>query len=108
MHRQPEAVRELRLAVQLDPDSALAHHYLATALFNGEDFASAETEFRQALRLQPTAGNHYYLSACLMSLGHYDAALVELEAAARLEPGEDLYRTRKQELIKLMKASNRR
>src|SRR6266851_4957553 len=106
VHRQADAIRELRLAVQLDPDSPLAHHYLATALFNGEDFAAAETEFRQALRLQPSAGNHYYLSACLMSLGRYDAALAELETAARLEPAEDLYRTRKQELLKLMKASN--
>jgi hypothetical protein len=41
-----------------------------------------------------------------MSLGRYDAALAELETAARLEPAEDLYRTRKQELLKLMKASN--
>ena len=106
VHRQPEAVRELRLAVQLDPDSALAHHYLATALFNAEDFAAAEAEFRQALRLQPTADNHYYLSACLMSLGRYDAALAELDTAARLQPAENLYRTRKQELLKLMKASN--
>jgi Flp pilus assembly protein TadD len=83
----------------------LGHHYLATALFNGEDFSAAETEFRQALRLQPTANNHYYLSACLMSQGRYDAALTELETAARLEPAENLYRTRKQELLKLMKAS---
>ena len=108
VHRQPEAVRELRLAVQLGPDSALAHHYLAAALFSGEDFATAEAEFRQALRLQPSAENHYYLSACLMSLGRYDAALTELEAAARLQPTTDLYRTRKQELLKLMRASKRR
>ena len=32
-------------------------------------FKAAETEFRQAVRLQPTANNHYYLSACLMSHG---------------------------------------
>jgi Tfp pilus assembly protein PilF len=106
VHRQPEAVRELRLAVQLDPDSPLAHHYLATALFSGDDFKAAETEFRQAVRLQPTASNHYYLSACLMSQGRYDDALTELETAARLEPAQDLYRSRKQELLKLMKASN--
>jgi len=62
--------------------------------------------FAKPLRLQPSAHNHYYLSACLMSQGRYDAALAELEAAARLQPGEDLYRTRKQELIRLMKASS--
>ena len=40
-----------------------------------------------------------------MSMGRYDAALAELDTAARLEPAQDLYRTRKQELLKLMKAS---
>ena len=55
VHRPAEAVRELRLAVQLDPDSPLAHHYLATALFSSEDFKAAEIEFRHAVRLQPTA-----------------------------------------------------
>jgi Flp pilus assembly protein TadD len=92
--------------VQLDPDSALAHHYLGTALFNGEEFKAAETEFRQALRLLPNADNHYYLAACLMSMGRYNAALTELDTAARLEPAQDLYRNRKQELLKLMRASN--
>ena len=106
VHRQAEAVRELRLAVQLDPDSPLAHHYLGTALFSGEDFQGAETEFRQAVRLQPTASNHYYLAACLMSMRRYDAALAELDTAARLEPAQDLYRTRKRELLRLMQASS--
>ena len=99
-------MRELRIAVQLDPDSPLAHHYLGTALFSGEDFGAAETEFRQAVRLQPTANNHYYLAACLMSMGRYDAALAELDTAARLEPAQDLYRTRKRELLRLMQASS--
>ena len=40
-----------------------------------------------------------------MSMGHYDAALTELDTAARLEPAQDLYRNRKQELLKLMRAS---
>jgi Tfp pilus assembly protein PilF len=92
----------------LDPDSPLTHHYLAVALFNSQDFVAAETEFRQALRLQPSAGNHYFLSSCLMSQGQYQSALAELETAAQLEPAEGLYRTRKQELLKLMKASNPR
>jgi len=45
-------------------DSSLAHHYLGTALFNGEDFKAAETEFARPCGLQPTADNHYYLAAC--------------------------------------------
>jgi len=101
-------LRELRTAVTLDPNSPLAHHYLATALFNTQDFQAAITEFRQTVRLEPTARNHYYLAACLMSMNRYDDALAELETAARLEPGQSLYRARKQELLKLMKATNTR
>ena len=106
--QQKEAVRELRLAVALDPDSPLAHHYLGTALFQAEQWSAAAEEFQQALRLQPTATNHYSLAACLMSIGNYDQALAELDTAARLEPGQDLYRARKQELLKLMKATKTR
>ena len=41
-----------------------------------------------------------------MSMGRYEAALTQLDTAARLEPAQDLYRNRKQELLKLMRASN--
>jgi hypothetical protein len=41
-----------------------------------------------------------------MNLGRYDDGLDELDTATRLEPAKDLYRARKQELLKLMKASN--
>ncbi len=41
-----------------------------------------------------------------MSMRKYDAALAELDTAARLEPAQDLYRTRKRELLKLMQASS--
>jgi len=34
--------------------------------------------------------------------------LAELEVAAKLEPQQDLYRTRKQELLKLMRVSSPR
>jgi Flp pilus assembly protein TadD len=94
---------ELRMAVSLDPDSPLAHHYLGTALYEAENFAAAITEFREAVRLEPTGSNHYHLAACLMSMGRYAEALTELETAARLEPGKDLYRARKEELLKVMK-----
>jgi hypothetical protein len=39
-------------------------------------------------------------------MGRYEAALTQLDTAARLEPAQDLYRNRKQELLKLMRASN--
>src|SRR5437660_4924823 len=72
---EEEAVRELRTAVELDPDSPLAHHFLGTALFEAQTFPAAETEFRQAVRLQPSASNHYYLVACLINLVRFDVSL---------------------------------
>jgi Flp pilus assembly protein TadD len=85
----------------------MAHHYLATALFNAQEFEAAEPEFRQTVRLEPTANNHYYLAACLMSMGRYDDAMGELETASRMAPGQDLYRARKEELLRLMKETAR-
>jgi tetratricopeptide (TPR) repeat protein len=98
----------LRIAVALDPNSSLAHHYLGTALYNAEDYAAAATEFRRSLQLQPNASNHYFLAACLIGLNNYDEALAELEVAAKLEPQQDLYRTRKQELLKLIRVRSPR
>jgi tetratricopeptide (TPR) repeat protein len=106
-HKNTEALRELRVAVSLNPDSAAAHHYLGLALSTSGDNRGAAEEHREALRLEPTADNHYYLAACLIDLADYDQALFELEAAARLDPSRSLYRARKDELLKLMKAEVR-
>ncbi len=97
-----EATRELRTAVSLDPDSVAGHHALGTALFQQQEYAAAEKEFREALRLSASSDNHYSLAACLMSMDRYDEALTELEAAARLDPARQLYRARRDELMKLM------
>jgi Flp pilus assembly protein TadD len=86
----------------------MVHHYLGTALFELQAFDEAEKEFREAVRLEPTAQNHYSLAACLMALGHNDEALAELESASRLDPSEPLYRARTEELLKMMAPSSRR
>jgi Flp pilus assembly protein TadD len=105
---QPEqALQELQAAVYLSPDSALAHHYLGTALFEVQSFENAEKEFREAVRLEPTAQNHYSLAACLMAMGHNDQALAELENASRLDPSQPMYRARQGELLKLMAQPSR-
>ena len=95
----------LRTAVALNPDSALAHHYLGTAFVNTQQLAEAEKEFRQALRLQPSAENHYSLAACLVALNRYDEALGELEIASRMDPSQNLYRARMQEVVRLITSS---
>ena len=92
----------MQAAVYLSPDSALAHHYLGTALFEIQSLEEAEKQFREALRLEPTASNHYSLAACLMATNRNDEALAELEIASHLDPAQTLYRARKEELLKLM------
>jgi tetratricopeptide (TPR) repeat protein len=103
-----EGVHELRLAVTLNPDSDMAHHFLGTALFQQQQLQAAEKEFREALRLNASPDNHYSLAACLMILDRYQEALAELDAAARLDPDRTLYRARREELLKLMKEMNSR
>jgi tetratricopeptide (TPR) repeat protein len=103
--KDQEAVSVLRKAVSLNPDSAMAHHYLGTAFVNIQQLTDAEKEFREALRLDKSAQNHYSLAACLVALNRYEEALGELEIAARLDPSQDLYRARMQEVVKLITAS---
>ncbi len=101
-----EAVRELRLAVTLNPDSDSAHHALGTALFQQQQLPAAEKEFREALRLNASPDNHYSLAACLMAMDRNEEALSELETAARLDPERQLYRARRDELLRLMQTKD--
>jgi Flp pilus assembly protein TadD len=98
----------LRLAVALNPDSDAAHRGLGTALFRQHHLPAAEKEFREALRLSASPDNHYALAACLMTMDRYDEALSELETAAKLDPDRQLYRARRDELLKLMNQTNSR
>lgn len=100
--KDEEAVAVLRQAVTLNAESSLGHHYLGTALVNTQQLAEAEKEFREALRLEPSAENHYSLAACLMALSHYEEALGELEIASRMDPSQNLYRSRMQEVVRLI------
>ena len=101
-----EGIHEVRLAVALSPDSDAAHRALGTALFRQHQLPAAEKEFREALRLNASPDNHYALAACLMTMDRYEEALLELETAARLDPERQLYRARRDELLKLMKPAN--
>jgi tetratricopeptide (TPR) repeat protein len=95
----------LRQAIALNPESGLGHHFLGTALFNTQRLAEAEKEFREALRLEPSAENHFSLAACLMALNQNEEALGELEIASRMDPSQNLYRARIQELVRLITSS---
>ena len=106
--QRAEAVRELRIAVELGPDSAPSHYYLGTAFLQLGQLNSALAEFEQAVRLEPSAEHHYALAACLMNLGRDNEALAEMQTATRLDPDKVLYHAREEELQRMMRTSRAR
>ena len=57
--------------------------------------------------MNASADNHFSLAACLMSMDRYQEALSEIETATRLDPDRQLYRARREELLKLMQTNSR-
>ena len=97
----------MRIAVELDPDSASSHYYLGTGLLELQQLPAALKEFTEAVRIEPSAEHHYALAACLMNLGRDSEALAEMQVASRLDPEKKLYHAREEELMKLMHANAR-
>lgn len=74
-------------ALKRAPDSAKAHHWLATALIATGDIATARTEIARARELDPN--NHAIVADAAfveISAGNYATALPALEALAQLDP----------------------
>jgi Tfp pilus assembly protein PilF len=85
--RIPEAVKEHRQAVALDPNHAPAHNNLGTALFESNDLKGAMTEYRTAVRLAPDfALAHNNLGVALQQSGNDAEAEREYRTAVRLQP----------------------
>lgn len=77
------ALREARLAVELDPRAAGAHHVLGIVRLARNEFAGAEAAFREAVRLRPGFGEGYNdLGGTLVRLGRLDEAIVAFRRAA--------------------------
>jgi tetratricopeptide (TPR) repeat protein len=104
--QRDEAIRELQIATELEPDSAASHYFLGTALLESQQFNAALAEFQDAVRLEPSAEHHYALAACLINLGRDREALAEMETATRLDPSKELYNARKEELLRMMKSNS--
>jgi tetratricopeptide (TPR) repeat protein len=81
------AVRELRLAVELDPTSAEMQVDLSRALMAKGKYESAVHHLHKALELDPTAAALIYtnLGSCRASAGHYEEAVGDLEKAVAAE-----------------------
>jgi Tfp pilus assembly protein PilF len=89
-HEADPAIRELKSAVALDPQSARAHMLLGQAyLAMGapELIAEAKAELQQALALEPQLlWARFYLAKIHFDLGRYEKAKIELDLAMQQRP----------------------
>jgi len=88
-----EAIATFRQAITRDPDDAVTHYVLATALSGNDQEPEALAEYRQACALDP--GNALFLDHLAVSLaigGDTDSAIQQLQKAIALSPGSPEYR----------------
>jgi protein O-mannosyl-transferase len=86
--RMPDAVRHLRAAARLRPESGQIHSDLGAALARSPGHLDeAAAELREAARLLPSnAIPHNNLANVLAEAGHFPEALAEYDMALRFDP----------------------
>src|SRR5688572_1549884 len=84
----PRVLAAARKALELDPENAEAYTSMATTKFrNLWDFAGAEKDYREALRLNPNyATGHQWYGDFLRSMGRFAEARRESDIAYKLDP----------------------
>jgi predicted CXXCH cytochrome family protein len=82
------AIRQMRKAIEWDPNSPPFHHDLAILLSTTGDSAGAVKALRDAIVLAPENPEyHYKLALALSETGTTAEAIAELEKAVKLDPG---------------------
>jgi eukaryotic-like serine/threonine-protein kinase len=86
--KYPKAKWAATKAIALDATLADPHSALARAIFEYDrDFASAEKEFQQAIKVNPDYSTaHQYYALFLVNTGRGDEAITEARKAVSLEP----------------------
>ena len=87
--RKDKAMKEYRIAVELEPDVAEPHNNLANLLDDAGHPDEAIAEFQKALRINSRfVAAHNNLGTLLVKLGRFDEALKEYAASAQLTPND--------------------
>jgi TonB family protein len=88
----PEAEKEIRAALAIEPDNALLHVDLSAVLPSSQGEAgwnAAIAEDREALRLQPDlALAHFHIGTALQQQGDTQGAIAEDREVVRLDPDD--------------------
>lgn len=89
----PEAIQLLRQAMELDPEDALTHYYLAVLLTRSGQPSQAQKEYRKACDLNPTNATYLdHLGVSLALSGDQSGAVEQLRKAVALQPGSAEHR----------------
>ncbi|MBI5961169.1 MAG: tetratricopeptide repeat protein [Chloroflexi bacterium] len=87
-----EAEESLRQVLAQDPQDALAHALLSSALSGQDKYVEALSEAQQAIRLAPNvAHSHYTLALALIGAKRLDEAVRATQEALRLDPVDPEY-----------------
>ena len=82
------AEREFERSIELNPRSAIAHHFFGFYLGLMGRYEEGYTELTRAIRLDPQSGViHWGLGAVYLSARRYDQAIEQFEKALDLDPG---------------------
>lgn len=93
--RLEEAVDRYRRALALRPQWAEGWWYLATILYDRDDYSEAARGFAQAARLQPKAGATWaMLGICEFQLARYDDALIHIQQGRQVGVNDNVELTR--------------
>ncbi len=80
------AVKAYETAITLDPNRDDSHIKLGNLYFTENRYKDAEQEFKEAVRLNPSANNHYSLGQAYLGLELYNDARSAFNHVIRLEP----------------------
>jgi tetratricopeptide (TPR) repeat protein len=84
---KPEAaLADYQKALELDPECASAHFNLAVSLLQARKYGDAESHYRQALAVNPTAPTYNGLAYVLARQGRTDEAVAEYRKAIDIDP----------------------
>jgi tetratricopeptide (TPR) repeat protein len=89
--RESEAIAEYRMALQMKPDSALAHFHLGNTLHRMGRLADAVAEYQASAEIDPGVPEvHYELAYALAQIpGRVPEAIAECQKMLRLKPGDE-------------------
>ena len=80
------AAKAYETAITLDPNRDDSHIKLGNLYFTEMRYQEAEQEFKEAVRLNPSANNHYSLGQTYMGLERYNDARSQFNEVIRLAP----------------------